>query len=201
MLVTLSFCNSQFSQELEGSQNINIITERPPLIENNLDENISILKKEPIDVVKTGSQLYFFESFSQKKTEFYRNPDIVSTFRSNIRFGGFWDRYTIINFTPELNLKPADFINLYAIHNLSYFVPVDKIKQNLRSMVYRGTALMIIDYSEKLLNKSRDILASVLSFAAKVVIIEVINSFEKKNDELNHLQHFDYQFYSISVRF
>src|SRR5690348_11124922 len=44
---------------------------------------------------------------------------IISSFKSNIHFAGFWNHYAIINFTPDVFVKAFDFISIYASHNTS----------------------------------------------------------------------------------
>lgn len=192
-----------FSQDYKVRNNSVVQQETPSLLNTDLNNDISIIRENNNTAENNNNELFIFELFRDRKsvnnTPF--NLNIISSFRNNIRFGGFWDKYTIINLTPELNIKPADYLSIYAIHNLSYFVPVKGIKQNLKSMVLRGAAIMAVDNSAKLFFSKGSILGSVIGFAAKIFLINVINRIEKNNDEKNNLQHYDYQYYSVSIRF
>lgn len=102
--------------------------------------------------------------------------NIVSSFRQNIRFGGFWDRYAIVNFTPDMYIKPFDFISIYAVHNSSYFIPIKAVKEHFKLMAIQSTVILAIDNSVKFLLPLSKTLKSIAGFILKNV---VINSFMK----------------------
>ena len=126
--------------------------------------------------------------------------DIVSAFRSNIRFGGFWENYAIVNFTPDMYLKPNDFISFYASHNMSYFVPLNGIKENFKSMAIQGAAILAIENSIRIFTDKRSIPVSIISFLLKNAVLMVmkkdITAGKKENVLLNR-----YYFYSVNIRF
>lgn len=176
-------------------------TETSVLINTDLNNNISITKENK--VFSKTTELFMFEMFSHRnhQAELPFTQSIVSSFRDNIRFGGFWDKFTIVNLTPSLNIKPAEFISLYAFHNLSYFVPLEGIRENIKSMAMRGGVLMAVDYAEKMFSNRKNILVPLISFAAKILLVNIINRTEKDRDKENNLLHYDYQYYSVSIRF
>lgn len=200
LLISSFLISYLFSQSTKVKGVVIAETETSVILNPDLEKNISIKRENEIN---QSSELFMFDLYSGKKqsVDLPLSSNIVSSFRNNIRFGGFWDKYTIINLTPSLNIKPADFISFYAFQNLSYFVPIDGIKQNFKSMAFRGFALMLIDYTEKILFKGKNILVPIISFAAKVMFVSLVNNTERNNDERNNLHHYDYHYYSVSIRF
>ncbi len=195
-------CNITFAQDLKVSGTHSTQNESP-LVSMKSVEKLSIIKTDEIqksELIKEFYDIQFKVSKPPGKKDIPRF-DIISSFRSNIRFGGFWDKYSIINFTPEMNIQPTDFIRVYAIHSMSYFVPIDRIKQNFRSMALRGAAIMVIDNSVKLLLGSSRLFGPLLSFLAKNLLIYSINKIEKESDKKNNLNNYDYHYYSVSIRF
>lgn len=192
-----------FAQDGKPRKNSDSQIEQGSVNSLNSVGKISIIKKEESRINSLGNELYGFQYFNQQNNSKSTEPDfdVVSSFRSNIRFGGFWDKYTIINLTPEMQIKPADFISVYAIHNTSYFVPIDGIKQNFRSMAIRSAAVMIVDNSMKMLMSSSKIIGPVIGFLAKNLLIYAVDKFEKESDAKNNLLNYDYHYYSVSIRF
>jgi len=195
-------CNITFAQDLK-IVNTHTTLNESPLMNMKSVEKLSIIKTDETpesELIKEFYDIQFKVSKPSGKKDIPRF-DIISSFRSNIRFGGFWDKYSIINFTPEMSIRPVDFISIYAIHSMSYFVPIDRIKQNFRSMALRSAAIMIIDNSVKLVLGSSRVFGPLLSFLAKNLLIYSINKIEEESDKKNNLNNYDYHFYSVSIRF
>ena len=162
-----------------------------------------ITRKEENITVKEEAVLYRYGlSFQQdkKNEKEFQKFDIVSSFRSNIRFGGFWENYAIVNFTPDMYLMPDDFISIYASHNISYFVPLNGLKENLKSMAIQGAAILAIENSVRLFTDKRSITVRIVSFLLKNAVLmglqKSITSGKKENVLLNR-----YFYYSVSLRF
>ncbi|MBZ0203648.1 MAG: hypothetical protein K8I03_11590 [Ignavibacteria bacterium] len=126
--------------------------------------------------------------------------NIVRSFRSNIRFGGFGDKYVIVNYTPEMNIQPSESISIYAHHNLSYFIPMRGLKEHFKLMVIQSAAILAIDNTVKFLIPAKGMLNSIVNFALKNVVLHyMLNSVTGSGKEKIH--EFGYYYYSISVRF
>jgi hypothetical protein len=97
--------------------------------------------------------------------------NIVSSFRQNIRFGGFWDRYAIVNFTPDMLIKPFDFLSIYAVHNSSYFIPIKAVKEHVKLMAVQGAAILAIDNTIKHLLPASKMIKDIAGFLLKNVVI------------------------------
>ena len=131
----------------------------------------------------------------QKKTF-----NIVSSFRENIHFGGWWNRYAIINFTPNISLKPFSFISIYANQNLSCFVPIDGIKEHFEFLCVQGASILAIDNTFKLLFDRNRIVPSVIGFALKNVVMAVVMN-TLNNHSPNRLYSFRSYYYSMNITF
>lgn len=202
MLLTV-IAEGIFSQniKLTGAENI---SERTLVNHSSSSKKISIIKtEESINEAMLEKKLYEFE-LSNRRVEPKNIPykfDIVSSFRSNIRYGGFWDKYAIINFTPEMYIKPFDFISVYAIRNMSFWVPIDGIKQNFRSMALRSAAILAADNSVKLFLRNEKVLGPVVGFLLKNFFLYLVNKTEKDSDSKNDLKNYDNHYYAVSIRF
>ncbi|NOS85543.1 MAG: hypothetical protein HOP31_10420 [Ignavibacteria bacterium] len=97
--------------------------------------------------------------------------NIVSSFRQNIRFGGFWDRYAIVNFTPNMYIKPFDFLSIYAVHNSSYFIPIKAVKEHFKLMAVQSAAILAIDNTIKHLLPASKMIKAIAGFVLKNVLI------------------------------
>ncbi len=131
-------------------------------------------------------------------------PDVksrlVSSFRENIRFGGFWDHYAIVNFTPAVNIKPFDFMSIYANQNLSCYIPVHGIKEHFKSILVHGAAILVVDNSVKLLNASNSIIQPIAGFILKNIITSILKVYIDKPSS-NKIYSYNSYFYSMTIRF
>lgn len=126
--------------------------------------------------------------------------NIISSFRSNIRFGGFYDRYAIVNFTPQMSFMPAEFISVYAHHNISYFVPIMSAKEHFKSMAAQSAAVLAIDNVVKHIFPSGKIFRSVAGFVLKNAVIHYMTKaiLGKGSDRVLE---YDFYYYSVSIKF
>lgn len=205
-LVTKYFFLSVFLLSASYSQVTGIKDEIKPGIRKSFpDKNsgISLVKEADLKIKNEEIILYRYSLssvFPQDISKLENPVNIVSSFRSNIRFGGFWDKYAIVNFTPQMQIKPFDFISIYAHHNISYFVPIRSIKEHLKSLVFQSAAVILVDNSIKLIMPSNSLIKSVVSFAVKnLVIFYVTKSIINKGNE--PVLGYRYYYYSVSVRF
>src|SRR5437868_5704246 len=113
----------------------------------NKPDNISLTKNDE------SENFNLFEISIRNSTKPILHPDktpekpnfnIVSSFRNNIHFAGFWNGYAILNFTPSMFIQPLDFISIYANHNISMYIPVKGIKENIESLIVEGAAVLAV---------------------------------------------------------
>lgn len=115
---------------------------------------------------------YTIDLLQKSKTIKEENTfNIVSSFRQNIRFGGFWDRYAIVNFTPNMFIKPFDFLSIYAVHNSSYFIPIKAVKEHFKLMAVQSAAILAIDNTIKHLLPASKMIKAIAGFVLKNVLI------------------------------
>lgn len=149
------------------------------------------------DDMKNQLIAYPFKVTSHQKIQRKPTFNIVSSFRENIRFGGFWDKYAIINFTPAINLQPFEFLSINANQSLSCFVPISGIKEHFKSLFLQGAAILAVDNSVKLFFSSNRIIAPIIGFTLKNLIISVLKrTLEKKSEK----QIFSYGSYYYSMK-
>ena len=122
---------------------------------------------------------------------------LITSFNSNFHFAGFWGKYAVINVTPQMYIKPFEFISIYANHSTSMYIPVAEVKDHFKSLAIEGAAILAVDNSVKLLFSSHPLLQSLISFAAKNLMISVI----KKTFADVKVHEFKYYYYAVSIRF
>ena len=166
-------------QSITLSQDIRL----PPVNEGSVNSG-PLLKKDNNSQKKNADQdedkviqsveLYRYSFDLLQKTRIVKEENtfnIVSSFRQNIRFGGFWDRYAIVNFTPDMFIKPFDFISIYAVHNTSYFIPIIAVKEHFRLMAIQSMAILAIDNTIKFLLPAGKMIKSIAGFVLKNIVI------------------------------
>ena len=177
----------------------------------NLNSTKSIIRVEP----SVNESLYETQ-FKSKNEELYRYSfdllqkskvlkeeqtfNIVSSFRRNIRFGGFWERYAIVNFTPDMFIKPFDFLSIYAVHNSSYFIPIKAVKEHFKLMAIQSAAILVIDNTVKHLLPASGMIKSVTGFILKNVVINTLLDDILKNGSERIFEQGSY-YCSVSIRF
>lgn len=144
-------------------------------------------------------RLKFYEYKKEEKYSF----DFVNSVGSNISFGGFWDKYAIINFTPNVFIRPADFISIYANNNLNCLVPLKGLDEHIKSITLQGFAVLAVDNSFKILFPSDHWVPQLISFAAKNVLINFVIKPSIRNgaDAENPVLEFENYYYSLSINF
>ena len=144
-----------------------------------------------------------FRNFSNEKKE--RNRfDIVSSFGKNISFGGFWENYAVVNFTPQINIQPAGFLSIYANHYLNCLIPLNSLKEYSGSVIMQGIAILSIDQSMKLFMQNKTSwISEIVSFAAKNLLLNLIikPSINSTSNSSSPSLQFENYYYSMSIAF
>jgi len=173
--------NSVLKINKQSRNNINVHEENP-------QDNSDMLLHQ-----YTSSLLY-----NKNKQEVFHSPNIISSFRSNINFGGMWSGYAIINFTPQMNIKPFDFISIYANHSSSMFIPLSGLKSYIKSLAIKGAAVLAIENSVRFLLHSNQLVQSVIGFTLKNVAIGLL---EKSLNKPGETIEFKNYYWSVNIRF
>ncbi|MEO8511933.1 MAG: hypothetical protein ABI543_00105 [Ignavibacteria bacterium] len=141
-------------------------------LQKDFNSQKSTIQNETIST--PGNELYRY-SFdlmqTSRKLKEESTFNIVSSFRQNIRFGGFWDRYAIVNFTPDMYIKPFDFMSIYAVHNSSYFIPIKAVKDHFKLMAIQSAAILAIDNTVKFFLPMSRMLKAIAGFVLKNIVI------------------------------
>ncbi len=96
-------------------------------------------------------------------------------------------------------IQPFGFISIYASHNSSMYVPVKEIKENIKSLIIEGAAVMAVDNAVKFLFSFNNIAQSVSGFALKNIAISILRNSLKTSS--NGMLEFKYFYYSVSIKF
>lgn len=195
------------SQEIEtgnsGQNNTLDIYRSSPFNKKEIKENYLTIDSEDLklnekinsDVVKQK-----FEIPARTKKEESVFNILSASYRNNIRFGGFWEKYAIINFAPSVFIKPFSFLSVYANHIHSCFIPIEGIKEHMQSLFIQSAAILAVDNSFKLFFGSEDIIPVITGFAVKTIILNSIMSSINQNKE-NKIQNYKSYYFSVSIRF
>lgn len=163
---------------------------------NNLSEKKSEDRKR-----KDRIESLAFGIFKAAKEE--HTFDIISSVGGNISFGGFWDKYAVINFTPSMYIQPLDFISIYANNNLNCLIPISEIKDYSKTIVLQGLAILAVDNSMKMMFSSRQWIPQLISFAAKNLLINYVikPAIERTINSPSPILEYEYHYYAVSIRF
>lgn len=194
----------QLKESEDGQSAVNAeVTPRTALQKNSLREIYMPPSKDLTMYNENLSGMFigqYFESGTKNTNEESLFNVLSSSYRNNIRFGGFWNKYAIINFTPSFYIKPFSSVSVYAIHSYSCFVPIDGIKEHAKSLFIQGAAVLAVDNSIKFLFSSEDIIPKIAGFVFKTIIItEIMKSVNK--DKTNLMYENRIFRYSVSIRF
>lgn len=190
------------SQVTKLKGNVSFNEETPSIIKVNKEEKKSLLKSTEDNLTLKSEQEYRIyiqqQNVMQRSVPEDNSFNLVSSFRKNVRFGGIWGGYAVVNFTPNMLIQPVDFISIYASHNFRNFIPMKSIKENIKPLIIEGAAVLAIDNTLKFLLSSNKIIQAIVSFAAKNIIINMLNDPKQKKTKLGDYRSY---YYSLSIRF
>jgi len=197
--ILLLFINIAYSQD-ELQQTGQKLNNKSPVIKIDGHDKQPRTEKTESRILDNPELVLNRLGLNSKQSSVYnfRFPNtLVSSFNNNFHFAGFWNKYAIINVTPQMYIKPFDFISIYANHSTSMYIPIAKVKEHFKSLAVEGAAVLAIDNSVKFLFSSKPLLQSVVNFIAKNIAI----SFIKKSFEGEKITEFKYYYYAVSIRF
>lgn len=114
----------------------------------------------------------FRKLFRKEEQEF--RFDFVSSVGSNISFGGIYEKYAFINFTPNMFISPVDDIQIYANHNLVKVVPLEEINNAAASLILQSIVLVAAENTVNLIVNDRTWVSDLVSFTLKNILIAMI---------------------------
>ncbi len=155
------------------------------------------LKQQISDLMNYG-----FRDLFRVRKETY-NFDVVSSLGSNVSFGGMYESYAFINFTPQLFIKPTGFLQIYANHNLLKVVPLEDINKSAASLLMQGLLLVAADNAVKYVLNERTWISELVCFTMKnllmgLLVKPVVKSSNRKMIPWIQDESF---YYSVSLRF
>ncbi|MCB0727569.1 MAG: hypothetical protein KDD00_08895 [Ignavibacteriae bacterium] len=196
----LIFANVSVSQTTKITETIKISPETDLKVFQSAQEKSSEnkLKKEfyyRIDNLE-------FNSSKFKKKEDY-SFDILGNFGNNVSFGGFYESFAVINFTPQLNIKPAGFISVYANHYLNVLIPISRAREVSNSVLISSVSMLALEYAADLLFRNENWLAEIAEFAIKNCLLNLSLKPGLKNYDSSgeNILQFDNFYYSMSISF
>ena len=143
-----------------------------------------------------------FRKLFRKEVQEFRF-DLVSSVGSNISFGGIYEKYAFINFTPNMFIRPADGIQIYANHNLLKVVPLEDINNAAGSLILQSIVLVAAENTVNLIVNERTWVSDLVSFTLKNILIgmlvrPVVKISNRKMIPWIQDESF---YYSVSIRF
>ena len=143
-----------------------------------------------------------FRKLFRKEVQEFRF-DLVSSVGSNISFGGIYEKYAFINFTPNMFIRPADGIQIYANHNLLKVVPLEDINNAAGSLILQSIVLVAAENTVNLIVNERTWVSDLVSFTLKNILIgmlvrPVVKTSNRKMIPWIQDESF---YYSVGVRF
>jgi hypothetical protein len=187
--------NHNFAQESGELQTT--ASESKPISKISLTKRSEVKRNNEITpILRERQPIEFFRKNNKVESSF----NIVSSFRSNIRFGGFWGKYAIVNFSPQVNVKPFDFMSVYANHNFSCFIPIKGIKEHFKMLCIQGVSILAVDNAVKFIFGSDNSIPALAGFALKTIIINSVMSKINKGKKNKIYDNVSY-YYSISIKF
>lgn len=203
MLILVNIACSQYtSRKIKGTKENKIIL---------LDKKTSEVKDPVIKYYFT--EIFLNELFTPNLPEIHyaksvnsvnSSFDILSTIQSNLSFGGFWDKYVVINFTPQVQIKPTGFLNIYSNHYLNCLIPLDEVAEYSRSIVIQAFAFSAFDNSVKLITgEENNWILNAAVYTVKNILLNILvkPAFERNGESPSSVLMFDSYYYSININF
>ena len=190
-----NFINNGFSGTNEKINTTVIVDEQGKLLISVLKANLNIKKKESIKL----SLLNFFGLGSSGKSHQKPEKNLITSFPENIDIVGISGEFAVIRFTPKLNIKPVEFINISANQDVRYLIPIKTAGQHLQLFIIQSTYILAIDNFMNLLSKTQTITHSIAGFIAKNIITSLINEFIDNNSKYKTYSLTTYN-YSIKIK-
>lgn len=203
MLIVVNMASSQYTiRKLDRTKenNINLPDKKTSVVKDHVTKNYytEIFLKESF--IPGIPEIQFTKAATSGNGSF----DIISTIQSNLSFGGFWDKYVVINFTPQVHIKPAGFLNIYSSHYLNCLIPLEDVAEYSRSIIIQGIAISAIDNSIKFITgEGNSWIIDVAVYTVKNILLNILvkPAFKKDDESPSNVLMFDNYYYSININF
>lgn len=195
LLPSLLSLNFSYSQEIPSVED-NFIK----ILDRSVKSDIIKKKSEMNDVDKYRHETqrnFVFRFYSYVQNE-KTSLDLFTSINENISFGGFWDKYAVLNFTPNTFIKPVSFISLSASRNFNCFIELNNLKQKIGDIVLQGISILAIDNASKIFFKNQNWISQAVTFAAKNLLINILI---KPSAVKNETPIYENYYYSVSINF
>lgn len=198
----LIFTNFSFAQRtVKLSDHIKISPETDVKESSRSAEKNLSVNKFYNDIKFRLENLYFLKpEFENHKNN---SLDLLGNIGSNISFGGFYESFAVLNFTPQLNIKPTGFLNIYANHYLNILIPLSRAKEVSKSILINSISMIALENAADLLFKKNNWLIDIAEFTLKNCLINLFLKPELNNtsDVNERILQFDNFYYSVSITF
>ncbi len=168
-----------------------------------LIDNSSRIEKNSLERKNLELQISKFRFFIGNNNE--KHPaDFITSVSNNISFGGFWEKYAVVNFTPQLYIKPVGFISIYANHYLNCLIPVGEITEYSQTMILQSITILTVENSMKILfNNDVSWIAEVVTFAAKNLLLNTLikPAISNSASSSSPILQYENYYYSMSIAF
>lgn len=203
MLIVVNMASSQYTiRKLDRTKenNINLPDKKTSVVKDHVTKNFykEIFLKESF--IPGIPEIQFTKAANSGN----ESLDILSTIQSNLSFGGFWDKYVVINFTPQVLIKPAGFLNIYSSHYLNCLIPLEDVAEYSRSIIIQGIAISAIDNSIKFITgEGNSWIIDAAVYTVKILMLNVFvkPAFERKSGSPTSVLMFDNYYYSLNINF
>lgn len=195
--------NIAVSQEIIKEKSILFGSEESSTVNTNVfnvseSEDTYIIKKFERERIERLE----IELFRKKVNDEY-SFDFSTAVGSNVSIGGLWGRYAIINFTPQIYIKPIRNVEVYANHTVGCLIPLSGINKYYKSITLQSAALIVIDNSLKIFFPERKWITEAISFAAKVIIVNFVTkpAIKESSNTPSPMYHYENFYYTVRITF
>lgn len=195
--------NSAFSQKLQFNRSKDALIHNATEIYNAANESESTFSKVVnTNALKSGINKIHFENLFRTETD-NNSSGFFSDLTGNFNFGSITENYAYVSFTPKMYIQPADFISIYANHNLLKLFPITEMNKYAYSIFIQSLALAGTQKSFELLFESKSWLSDLAIFAAKNLVLNLVIKPVTKPDNRELLPWIQDEsfYYSVSIRF
>ena len=132
----------------------------------------------------------------ERKEEFHFNP--IKSLNGNIKFGGLYNNRVDLYVAPDMFIKPFEGVSIYAIRKRHVYIPLEKIKENIPSLLLETLSLAAIENAVNYFTITDKVLNGILNFALKNGFTFLSQTMKEKDKDIPS---WEYYYFSIGVRF
>ncbi|MBV6477570.1 MAG: hypothetical protein HGGPFJEG_00309 [Ignavibacteria bacterium] len=200
IFITINSASSQRLQNNEGSESLIL-----DLNSASIYEHVNSVKKNIVtedEYLNSGIIKIQIEDIAGKNNKDF-SGNIFNDLGSNFNFGAVTENYAFISFTPSMHIQPAEFISIYANHNLMKLIPFSEMNKYAYSVFIQGLAIAGTQKSMELLFNSKSWITQAAAFTAKYLVLNLLIKPNTKSDNRKLLPWIqdEWFYYSVSIKF